>query len=87
MLELPFKLLDSSSLVIGNSVFYSIITHFNKKFTVTRCYIFCYAWESTSKNLPEIQLDMGIVILNIFYYKTSSKFLQVDETCINNRKD
>ena len=40
-------------------VFYSSITHFNKKVTVIVSISWC-AWESTSKNLPKSQLDMGI---------------------------
>ena len=45
------------------------------------------AWESTSKNLPKSELDIGILIWILFnYYKTLSKFLLFDETYTNNRK-
>ena len=40
--------------------FNSSIKHLNKKFTVTRRYIFWCTWESTSKNLPKSQLDINI---------------------------
>ena len=40
--------------------FNSSITHFNKKITVSRHYIFKCAWESNSKNLPKIQFDASI---------------------------
>ena len=60
-------------------VFNSNITHFAKTFTVTRQYVFWCARKSTIKNLPKIQLDIRILILNITHCKTWSKFLQVDE--------
>ena len=65
------------------------ITYFNKKLTVTRHCIFWCTWESTSKNHPKSQLDIGIFILNIIHYsisfKTQSKFFRVVETYINKR--
>ena len=42
--------------------FYPSITHFNRKLTVARHYIHWCAWESTSKNLLQSQLDIGILI-------------------------
>ena len=43
-------------------------------------------WESTSKNLLQSQLDIGIFICISFNCRIWRKSLQVDETYINNRK-
>ena len=46
-------------LSISLTYFYSSITHFNKKCTVTRYYISWCALESTSKSLPKSQLELN----------------------------